>query len=51
LSKVRTLIDALLQGQLPAEEPEIRTALQHSMLTPDEALSPAQREWMGVLRR
>ena len=51
LNKVRTLIDALLQGPLPAEEPEIRKALQHSMLTPDETLSAAQREWMNVLRK
>ena len=50
LTQVRTLIDTLLQGPLPAEVPEIRTSLQCSMLTPDEALSPAQREWMGVLR-
>jgi len=51
LAKVRTLLDALLQGPLPQEEPEIRTTLQHSMLTPDAALSPAQHQWMQVLRR
>jgi len=51
LERARALLDALLAGPLPAEEPEIRSALQHAMLTPDEALSDAQREWLAVLRR
>jgi 5'-methylthioadenosine phosphorylase len=51
LDRARSLLDALLAGPLPAEEPEIRTALQYSMLTPDEALNDAQREWLAVLRR
>jgi 5'-methylthioadenosine phosphorylase len=51
LGRARTLLDALLAGPLPAQEPEIRGALQYSMLTPDEALSDAQREWLTVLRR
>jgi 5'-methylthioadenosine phosphorylase len=50
LDRARTLLDALLAGALPEEEPEIRSALQYSMLTPDEALSDAQREWLSVLR-
>ena len=36
----------MLAGPLPDEEPQIRSALQYSMLTPDEALSDAQREWL-----
>ena len=51
LDRARALLDALLAGPLPEEEPEIRSALQYSMLTPDEALSDAQREWLAVLRR
>ena len=51
LDRARTLLDTLLAGPLPEEEPEIRTALQHAMLTPDEALDDAQREWLAVLRR
>jgi 5'-methylthioadenosine phosphorylase len=51
LDRARALLDALLAGPLPEEEPEIRSALQYSMLTPDEALSDAQREWLTVLRR
>jgi 5'-methylthioadenosine phosphorylase len=51
LDRARALLEALLAGPLPEEEPEIRGALQHALLTPDEALSDAQREWLAVLRR
>ena len=51
LDRARALLDALLAGPLPAEEPEIRSALKYSMLTADEALTNAQREWLAVLRR
>jgi hypothetical protein len=36
---------------LPAEEAFIRSALAQSMMTPDSALAPEQREWLEVLRR
>ncbi len=51
LERARALLDALLAGPLPEEDPEIRSALQYAMLTPDEALNDAQREWLAVLRR
>ena len=51
LVKARAVLDALLQGPLPPEEPAIRNALAHSMMTPDAALSGAQRQWLAVLRR
>jgi 5'-methylthioadenosine phosphorylase len=51
LDRARALLDALLAGPTPEEEPEIRGALQFSMLTPDDALNDAQREWLAVLRR
>jgi 5'-methylthioadenosine phosphorylase len=51
LDRARALLDALLAGPLPEEDPDIRCALQHAMLTPDEALSEAQRQWLAVLRR
>jgi 5'-methylthioadenosine phosphorylase len=51
LERARQLLDALLAAPLPPEEPEIRGALQHAMLTPDTALSETQREWLAVLRR
>lgn len=51
LARARQLLDALLAGPLPAAEPEIRGALKFSMLTQDDALTEAQREWLAVLRR
>jgi len=51
LVKARQLLQALLTQELPAEEPEIRQALQGAVLTPDGALDAAQREWLSVLRR
>lgn len=51
LERARGLLDALLTGAPAEEETEIRGALQHAMLTPDSALSDAQREWLAVLRR
>lgn len=51
LGKATALLDALLARPLPSEEPFIRTALAQSMMTPDDALAPEQREWLEVLRR
>jgi len=51
LDRARALLDALLAAPLPDEEPEIRGALRYAMLTPDAALSDAQREWLAVLRQ
>lgn len=51
LAKATRLLGALLDGPLPDEEPDIRSALAHAMLTPDSALNAAQREWLEVLRR
>lgn len=51
LDKTHSLMRAMLQDDLPEEEPEIRGALAFSMLTPDEAFSAEQKEWMAVLRR
>jgi 5'-methylthioadenosine phosphorylase len=51
LAKARTLLDALLDAPAPTEEPEIRGALRDAVLTPDDAMNEAQREWVGVLRR
>lgn len=47
----RQLLDRLLAGPAPEPEPDIRAALSTAMLTPDEALTTAQREWLEVLRR
>jgi 5'-methylthioadenosine phosphorylase len=51
LAKATALLRALLAGPPAAVEPASRTALQHAMLTPDDALDTAQREWLAVLRR
>lgn len=51
LETAKKLLAALLAQPLPESEPAIRSALANAMLTPDDALTPAQREWMAVLRR
>lgn len=51
LAQARRLLDALLAGPLPEPEPAIRGALRDAMITPDDALDPAQRAWLEVLRR
>lgn len=51
LAKAHRLLESMLSAPLPEPEPAIRTALAGSMLTPDAALSVAQREWLDVLRR
>jgi hypothetical protein len=48
---VRGLLESLLKSPLPLEEPDIRNALQPSMMTPDSALNAEQQEWLAVLRR
>lgn len=51
LTEARRVLDDLLRSPLPEPEPEIRQALAGAVMTPDAVLSPAQREWLGVLRR
>ena len=51
LARARALLDALLAGPPPAEEAHIRSCLQSAMMTRDETLSDAQREWLAVLRQ
>lgn len=51
LEKVRDLLVALLNDDRPQEEPDIRTALAHAMLTPESALSEEQLAWLAVLKR
>ncbi|WP_418319262.1 MTAP family purine nucleoside phosphorylase [Piscinibacter sakaiensis] len=51
VARARELLGRLLATPLPDEEQEIRTSLQYSVLTPDEALTDEQREWLAVLRR
>lgn len=51
LKKAAEVLDALLSQSLPSPEAESRSALSTAMLTPDAALTPAQKEWLAVLRR
>ena len=51
LATARRLLDHWLAQPVPTPELAIRTALQSAMLTPDSALSPAQRDWLSVLRQ
>jgi 5'-methylthioadenosine phosphorylase len=51
LVQARQVLDALLKAPLPEPEPEIRQALAGAVMTPDAALTPAQRDWLAVLRR
>jgi 5'-methylthioadenosine phosphorylase len=51
LVKARQLLDHFLSRPLPTPEPDVRSALATAVLTPEAALTSAQREWMQVLRR
>jgi 5'-methylthioadenosine phosphorylase len=51
LDRARALLEVLLASPPPAEEPEIRRALQSSLITPEGSLCASQREWLQVLRR
>ena len=51
LAQARQLLDGLLSRPLPVPEASIRTALSGAMVTPDSALTPAQAEWLAVLKR
>ncbi|HEY0859204.1 MAG TPA: S-methyl-5'-thioinosine phosphorylase [Albitalea sp.] len=51
LERAKALLDAVLKTPLPPEEPEIRGALQHALMTPEDALTDEQRAWLAVLRR
>jgi 5'-methylthioadenosine phosphorylase len=50
LVQARAMLERLLSQPLPEPESEIRTALASAMLTPDDAMTPEQRDWMAVLR-
>jgi 5'-methylthioadenosine phosphorylase len=50
LDSARRVLDALLRAPRPEPEAEIRSALASALMTPEAALSPAQRDWLEVLR-
>ncbi|MEO6409536.1 MAG: MTAP family purine nucleoside phosphorylase [Burkholderiaceae bacterium] len=51
LQTARDLLGTLLDGDLPVTDTASREGLKHALMTPDAALSPAQAEWLAVLRR
>ncbi|MDQ2928883.1 MAG: MTAP family purine nucleoside phosphorylase [Pseudomonadota bacterium] len=51
LVKARALLDHLLAQAPIAPEPAIRSALAGALLTSEDAITPAQRTWLDVLRR
>lgn len=51
IASARALLETLLASPLPTPEPDIRNALAHAVMTPEEQLTPAQREWFSVLCR
>jgi 5'-methylthioadenosine phosphorylase len=51
LAQARQVLQALLKAPLPEPEPEIRQTLAGAVMTPEPALTDAQREWLQVLRR
>ena len=51
LEKAQNVLSALLQGSLRPTSDDIRHALMGAVLTPDDALTPEQQNWLGVLRR
>ncbi len=44
------VLDRLVQSALPTAEEEIRSALRHAIVTPENEIGAAQREWLEVLR-
>jgi 5'-methylthioadenosine phosphorylase len=51
LEKLHALLATMLGSSLPEEEPAIRAALSHAILTPEHAVSTHNRRWLEVLRR
>lgn len=51
LQKARELLLRLLDGPQPVADADARQALAHAVITPDNAMTTDQREWMAVLRR
>lgn len=51
LVSARRVLNQLLSQPPVRPEPEIRTALSTAMMTPLDALTPAQRAWLDVLMR
>ena len=50
IGKIKKIVLKLLENGISETPKKIRTALQGAVMTPDERLTAAQKEWLGVLR-
>jgi 5'-methylthioadenosine phosphorylase len=50
-AKAQRLVGELLQQAFTETPPEIRQALAGAVLTPDDALTGAEKAWLKVLRQ
>lgn len=50
IGKIKKIILKLLENGISETPANIRTALKGSVMTPDDRLSDAQKEWLSVLR-
>lgn len=50
IGKVKNIIENICTNGITQTPDWIRTAIKYSILTPDEALSEKQKEWLSVLR-
>ena len=50
IGKVKNIIEALAGKGVTVPPEWIQNTLEHSILTPDDKLSPQQKEWLDVLR-
>lgn len=50
IGKIKTIILKLLENGISETPEKIRTALNGAVMTPDERLSDAQKDWLDVLR-
>ena len=50
IDKIKKLVLKLLENGISETPEKIRTALKGAVMTPDERLTPSQKEWLGVLR-
>lgn len=50
IDKIKTIISKLLENGVSETPEKIRTALNGAVMTPDERLNDAQKEWLNVLK-
>lgn len=51
IGKIKKIVLKLLENGISPTPEKIRTALKGAVMTPDDKLNPAQKEWLAVLRK